>query len=104
MFTRFSVLALLGLMSSPAFAEWSARVEGPDVFGNTTVHASEMSIREGLVVQCDQNDQLNIAWRALKKLIDRCIKTATKRKQSDFVVLSKLMRPSFSTRKWASAS
>jgi hypothetical protein len=70
-----AVVALLGF-TSHASAEWSARVEGPDVFGNTKVHASEMSLTEGLIVHCDQKDELNIAYIFRKKPFDELSTTS----------------------------
>jgi hypothetical protein len=69
--SRCSVFAMLGLMAAPASAEWSARVEGPDVFGNTKVHASELSLNDGLIVHCDQKDELNVAYIFRKKEFDQ---------------------------------
>lgn len=47
---------------TPAWAEWFANIEGPDVFGNVTVIAQTGNERDGFVVQCDQQDQLILAY------------------------------------------
>ena len=59
------VIAMLILVMAvkPAYAQWSAQVTGPDVFGNTTVLASvDDAAGQSLVVQCDQNDTLDLAY------------------------------------------
>jgi hypothetical protein len=59
------VIAMLILVMAvtPAYAQWSAQVTGPDVFGNTTVLASvDDAAGQSLVLQCDQNDTLDLAY------------------------------------------
>jgi hypothetical protein len=49
--------------SAPAWAQWGARVDGPDVFGTTKVIAAVSSASgDGLVVQCDGKDALLLAY------------------------------------------
>ena len=65
--SHFLAIALILIATlfavSPAEAQWSAQVTGPDVFGNTTVLAAVDSANgDGLVVQCDQNSELDLAY------------------------------------------
>ncbi|SIQ22768.1 MULTISPECIES: hypothetical protein [Acidiphilium] len=49
--------------SQVALAQWGARVQGPDVFGATTVVAATgNSSEDGLVIQCDNKHSLYIAY------------------------------------------
>ncbi|OBQ83759.1 hypothetical protein A9K71_23350 [Mesorhizobium sp. WSM3873] len=54
---------------SPSLA-WQANTEGPDVFGITKVIATEGSLRDSLVVQCDSKDTLFVAYIMRKKEFD----------------------------------
>ncbi len=45
-----------------ARANWTANVSGPDVFGNTTVLAMVEGRRDALAIQCNQKDQLILAY------------------------------------------
>lgn len=55
--------ALLTMGCGLAHAQWSSQVTGPDVFGNTTVLATvDNADGNGLVVQCDQNNTLDLAY------------------------------------------
>ena len=62
-------LLFLGLcvVTGPAFADWNARVEGPDVFGNVKAFATTTGSDESMVVQCDQKDDLFVAFVFRKK-------------------------------------
>lgn len=53
-----------------ARAQWSAHKEGPDVFGTTKVIAVTSGDRQSLVVQCNDKDELYIAYIFLKKKFD----------------------------------
>lgn len=57
--------AMIGC-SGHAFA-WDAIVNGPDVFGETTVLAGEEGMQSKLVVQCNSNSQVTIAMISPKK-------------------------------------
>jgi hypothetical protein len=47
----------------PARAQWNVRVDGPDVFGASTVVAVvDGDSRNGLVVQCNSEDSLALAY------------------------------------------
>ena len=59
-----------------AHAEWTVRVEGPDVFGNTMVLIGETNYREMLVVQCDSKDQFALALLFRKKEFEQTPKVA----------------------------
>lgn len=55
--------AICVIINAPAYARWDAKVSGPDVFGGTSV----ISVAEGdspnnLVVQCNDDDELIIAY------------------------------------------
>lgn len=51
------------VFSHPAQAQWASNVTGPDVFGNTTVIATVSSeTGNALVIQCNQNDTLDLAF------------------------------------------
>ena len=65
---RLLIFAAL-LLAAPVPAKcWDAQVEGPDVFGNVKVVASEArSLSEGLVVQCDSKGELLLAYIFRKK-------------------------------------
>jgi hypothetical protein len=67
MYRRTLITAFLCVISLPAWADWSAMVEGPDVFGNTKVIATESGFNEGMVVQCDQQKDLFVALLFRKK-------------------------------------
>lgn len=54
------------LTGTSAYA-WTANVDGPDVFGVTKVFAIEGGERESLVVQCDSDENLFIAYIFRKK-------------------------------------
>lgn len=54
MFGKFLIAAALTTLATTSVAsDWIARVEGPDIFGKTTVLALASSGRQNLVVQCD---------------------------------------------------
>jgi hypothetical protein len=52
--------------SSVAFA-WEALVDGPDVFNKTTVVATEANFNHSLIVQCDSEETLFLAFLEKKK-------------------------------------
>jgi hypothetical protein len=54
----------------PARAEWTAHADGPDVFGTTKVVAVTDGPRQSLIVQCDDKDQLFLAFIFAKKEFD----------------------------------
>ena len=64
--TLLTASLLLGLIAAPvsqARAQWISHVHGPDVFGNTTVTAAAISSTgNGLVVQCDAKNTLDVAF------------------------------------------
>jgi hypothetical protein len=78
--TIFLALSLMAPLSA-ANAEWTAKVEGPDVFGNTKVLATTDGFRESIVVQCDQKDEMFIAYVFRKKEFDSVTSTT-----ADFLV------------------
>ena len=58
------------LMLTPAFA-WQSSAEGPDIFGKTVAIATSEGDKESLVVQCDSDGQLSVAFIfAIKKYDD----------------------------------
>jgi hypothetical protein len=63
LFVVFAFVSLLGI-SVPAWGQWSVRVNGPDVFGTTTVLAAVDSnqSQNGFVVQCRGEDSLFLAY------------------------------------------
>jgi hypothetical protein len=63
--------ALLCMGTQETHAEWTAKVEGPDVFGNTKVIAGTAGRSDSLVIQCDQKDDLYIAFLFRKKEFDK---------------------------------
>lgn len=56
-------------ISTPVFA-WDAMVNGPDVFGETTVLAGEEGMQSKLVVQCNSKGDVAIALISPKKQFD----------------------------------
>lgn len=62
-FVRRAILTagFIGALSSTA-AAWTINVDGPDVFGKMKALAAEGSDTEGLVVQCDSKDELDLAY------------------------------------------
>ena len=71
-FARFVALVGLIAMAEPSLAdEWVAKVDGPDVFGNTKVFAAQSGAQANLVVRCDQKDSLFIAMIFRKKEFDK---------------------------------
>ena len=64
-FTIFFAIAL----QKSALA-WNAEVNGPDVFGKITVVASEHILNKSLVVQCDTETELFLAFIIKKKEFD----------------------------------
>ena len=52
---------------SQANAQWATRIDGPDVFGNMKVLANSGGIWNGIVVQCNQKDELILAFVFRKK-------------------------------------
>jgi hypothetical protein len=71
MYLKTTVAGLMCCIAGAANAEWTAKVEGPDVFGNTTVHAGTATFREGFVINCDAKGELNIAMIYSKKPFDK---------------------------------
>ena len=72
MIKRTLMAAIVCMWSGAGRADWTTKVEGPDVFGNTKVHAIAASnINESLVIQCDQKDDLHIALLFRKKEFDK---------------------------------
>jgi hypothetical protein len=55
------------LVNAPASAQWDARVEGPDVFGNVKAFATTIGAGESIVIQCDQKEDLFVAYVFRKK-------------------------------------
>lgn len=64
-----SSAALFAVISTQAFA-WDAMVNGPDVFGETTVLAGEEGMQSKLVVQCNSKGEVVIAMISPKKQFD----------------------------------
>ncbi len=58
---------LFAITTSGAASAWEASVEGPDVFDKVTVIASETGLNDSLVVQCDSESELFIAYIFRKK-------------------------------------
>lgn len=57
-----AIAAILGVsVPTHAAAEWSTKIEGPDVFGKTTAKAMVMTLSEGVVVTCDTTGELEVA-------------------------------------------
>lgn len=63
-------VASIAMTATVALAGWDAHVEEPDVFGNTKAIASNPQMRDSLVVQCDQKEQLLLAYLMRKKPFD----------------------------------
>jgi len=57
------------LVGIDAHAEWTVKVEEPDVFGNRKVVAITAALRDGLIVQCDQTT-LELGYLFKKKQSD----------------------------------
>jgi hypothetical protein len=56
------VIGVQAVCAPDAQAQWTAKVTGPDVFGSTTVVAVVSSVtHNGLVIQCDDKDSLEMA-------------------------------------------
>jgi hypothetical protein len=62
----FLVVTTLFMCSSSCLA-WEATVDGPDVFGKTKVVAFDGAFRDSLMVQCDSETELSIAYIFKKK-------------------------------------
>jgi hypothetical protein len=72
MFARFFAAACVACgVSSGAHAEWYAKVEGPDVFGKTTVSAGVTGFNESLAISCDSTGSLYIALIFPKREFDK---------------------------------
>jgi hypothetical protein len=67
MLGKFSVALGALFLSAGAANAWSASVDGPDVFGNIKVIATEGSGRDAIVVQCDSKEELYVAFIKRKK-------------------------------------
>ncbi len=63
------------LVVEPSEAEWSARTEGPDIFGVTKVVAATEGSDGSLVIQCDDKEGLSIAYIFRKKEFDDVVPT-----------------------------
>lgn len=62
---RIMMVACLTAFALPAHAhaQWIAQATPPDVFGNQTVNAATAALNgDGLSVQCNQKDALNLAY------------------------------------------
>lgn len=67
---RMAIAALLlSLSGHPAFA-WETYVDGPDVFGETKVHAVASGAQASLVVHCSTEGSLMLALTFAKKEFD----------------------------------
>ncbi|MDH4988596.1 hypothetical protein QEZ47_24380 [Aminobacter anthyllidis] len=65
---KSSLISLFLVAGSSSIAHaWEANIEGPDVFGVTKVLATVISLREGMVVQCDSKEELSFAFIFRKK-------------------------------------
>ncbi len=62
----FFVSFALLVFSSTSFA-WDATVTGPDVFGKTKVVAFDGGLSDSLIVQCDSETELSVAYIFKKK-------------------------------------
>lgn len=63
---RLLTIATALMFSTSAFA-WYATVQGPDVFGETTVIAGEEGTQTSLIVQCTSDGELYLAMISPKK-------------------------------------
>lgn len=63
----FSLILAAGLSSSSLGYAWDISVEGPDVFDKTKVVVSESNYNEGIVIQCNSDDELLVAYIFKKK-------------------------------------
>lgn len=50
-----------------ASAQWQTTVDGPDVFGNVKAIAISGGLRQSMIIQCDQKEDLFIAFIERKK-------------------------------------
>ena len=64
---RFISVAIALLMSSTLSYAWDATVDGPDVFGKIKVVALDATFNSSLVVQCDSETELFVAFIFKKK-------------------------------------
>jgi|GEM_PF-3161536 len=60
----------IGAFSSQTFASWSVKQDGPDVFGATKVVSVADAGNSSLVIQCDDKDELYIAYLMSKDGLD----------------------------------
>ena len=63
-------VTFLSVTAGSARADWGVRVDGPDVFGDTTVVAVSEGQKGNFVIQCNQTDQLDVAYTIKKKEFD----------------------------------
>ena len=71
---KSSIAALLALaLNGPSAIAWETTVEGPDVFGKTTGVAVEFNGDKSMVVQCDSDDKLFVAFILRKKQFEEVI-------------------------------
>lgn len=65
---RFTTMAFAFVLFNSTANAWEATIEGPDVFGNVKVFSSEYRTpSESLVVECDSNGKLLLAYIFRKK-------------------------------------
>jgi hypothetical protein len=76
MYKRLIATAVVTMFAAPANAEWSSSVIGPDVFGNTKVIATTTGFNDGIAVQCDQKDDLFVAFLFRKKKFEPVTNTS----------------------------
>lgn len=71
-------IAITFLISSTSAFAWDATVDGPDVFGKTKVVALDGALNNSLVVQCDSETDLFIAFIFKKKEFQEITEIAAK--------------------------
>jgi len=59
------------VIAGSASAQWTARIDPPDVFGNVAASAQSVGYSGGLVIQCDQKNSLFLAYLIRKKEFER---------------------------------
>lgn len=74
---KFFIFAALIFTSPSAFA-WEVRVDGPDVFDKVKVITTETGLNANLVIQCDSESDLQLAYIFKKKEFDKTVEAPAK--------------------------
>jgi len=65
---RYAIAVIAAAACTPAYAQWDVEVDGPDVFGETTVTvAAEFSAKDFFFIRCATDGEFTVGWMYLNE-------------------------------------